>query len=231
MTDQNFSELENQIKGLKEFYHRQPQERFFKIAKSRLVNRIVLASVQKDKKLRLFFGPQFAGLAFVAFLVFSTTVGFVVASEKALPGETLYGLKKLKENLIVASTFDPAKKAEIQFELASQRAEEIGKLSEAGNFGQIIKTSQDLQTQVEEGAKETENIEESEKDEVQNQVDKKLEKTEKLLKQSQNRSNPSAKQAIDNALKVVEQNRSKNSENKNNKGQSQQNKGNGNSQK
>lgn len=63
-----------------------------------------------------------------AFLILSlllTSGGTVFASQVSLPGETLYPVKLLSENVRIAVALTPSKKAELQVEYAAERTKEI----------------------------------------------------------------------------------------------------------
>lgn len=63
--------------------------------------------------------------AFIVLALIFTSGGTVFASQVSLPGETLYPVKLLSEDVRVAVAFTPAKKAELQVEYAAERTKEI----------------------------------------------------------------------------------------------------------
>ncbi len=63
--------------------------------------------------------------AFIVLTLIFTSGGTVFASQVSLPGETLYPVKLLSEEVRVAVALTPAKKAELQVEYAAERTKEI----------------------------------------------------------------------------------------------------------
>ncbi len=77
---------------------------------------------------------QFAMVVIVIFsaLVFSSTIA--LASQNALPGETLYPVKTSLEKAHLAFTFSPLKTAQLHIQYADRRLKEMQILSESNNY-------------------------------------------------------------------------------------------------
>jgi hypothetical protein len=71
--------------------------------------------------------PIIAGIIIVALLAGG---GTTLASQSSLPGDTLYPVKLVTENVQTAMAFNPEKKVELEAKFANRRLEEIQKLQE-----------------------------------------------------------------------------------------------------
>lgn len=113
-----------------------PTEAFIKTTKIRLLNQLKIheGKTQKSKR-KLQHRPfrkrrpafAFLSLALVLILLFSG-IGMSSASAEALPGDTLYGVKRGVEELRLLLSFSPAGDAELLSEFTSVRLSEIEEL-------------------------------------------------------------------------------------------------------
>lgn|SRR3989344_1369681 len=102
-----------------------------------------LIGEKKEKKKFVFF-PRIFVPVFITLLLLFLSITSVVKAQKSLPGETLYPVKRLSENII--SVIRPEFKEEIQ----QRREEEIKDLkSEGGDPETIKEAEQDLESEAE----------------------------------------------------------------------------------
>lgn len=113
----------------------EPRAAFVAASPARLIRRIR----QGDRDLRSapawrrwLPAASLAGVAAVA--IFFGTAGAVYASDDALPGDSLYGVKRAWESVRVSLTRSPAAQAALRADLAGERLEEVVGLLEAGEF-------------------------------------------------------------------------------------------------
>lgn len=69
----------------------------------------------------------------------------VVASQKSIPGDVLYPVKKVVENVKVATAFSEKDKAKVHLAIAEEKVKEIEKLEEVGRVDKIVEATQNLQ--------------------------------------------------------------------------------------
>ncbi|MCH7641559.1 hypothetical protein IID22_05185, partial [Patescibacteria group bacterium] len=113
MSKQDFYEIEEKIKALKDTYQREPSEKFMFSSKSRLINHLILAESEKVLKSKWIFGPKFTMSFLVIIFVLAVGLGSAV-SKRALPGQILYPVKRFNESLVVATALSPERKAMIK---------------------------------------------------------------------------------------------------------------------
>ncbi len=88
---------------------------------------------RKDSKRMFAFSPRFLAPALAFVILLFILVTEVVNAQKSLPGQPLYGLKRLSEN--IAKTVDPSFKSEVVI----RRSEEIKSLTEEKKDGNLLK--------------------------------------------------------------------------------------------
>lgn len=104
-------------------------------------------------------GRRFAAATALAVFLFILVLFFgqigtvAAATRDALPGETLYPVKIVVEDVQLAFTLDPVQKAELHLAFAQSRVEEIEALDAAGKDEYISATSQSFIDQVNEADK------------------------------------------------------------------------------
>jgi len=111
---------------------------------------------------------RIASAATLASLLLGST-GTVFASQTSLPGETLYPVKKLVENVRLAAAMDRNKKAEIRLGIAEERLTEINALlvekhvknssSSSALENNIKKAAEDFDSQLKEVSRNAEELE------------------------------------------------------------------------
>lgn len=82
----------------------------------------------------------------------------VAASQKAIPGDALYPVKKVTENVRVATAFSKQDKAKIHLAIAEEKVKEIEKLEEKGKTDKIAEAAQELEESQEEALELTQDI-------------------------------------------------------------------------
>jgi AcrR family transcriptional regulator len=84
------------------------------------------------------FLPRLAAGIIAAMLVAGVLgTGAVAASGSALPGDPLYGLKRVVENVQLSTAGSPAQREKLQREFEQRRRAETGELLEAGREGEV----------------------------------------------------------------------------------------------
>ena len=83
-----------------------------------------------------------AALALIVVLVFGQVGTVAAATQDSLPGDTLYPVKLVVENLQLAVTFDPVNKAELHLGFAEVRVKELTALAAKGLNSEIPTAAQ-----------------------------------------------------------------------------------------
>lgn len=78
------------------------------------------------------FKRAFAGMMASAATLAIAIGGLVHSSANSLPGNALYPVKRMSENVQLALTFDPKRKAEISYAITANRIDEATKLAKTG---------------------------------------------------------------------------------------------------
>jgi hypothetical protein len=151
-----------------------PRPGFISASRQRLIQRIKQEEMQKAVAAasprvswwsRLFGTPQLAfrlaiALILLAFL-FSLTSGIALASQSALPGDVLYGVKTGLEKAAVAISPDPERQVELHIEYAQRRLNEIQELSLEGRYDEIPIAVEILEQQVDQAITKLERVAQS----------------------------------------------------------------------
>lgn len=82
----------------------------------------------------------------------------VVVSQSSIPGEVLYPVKKVTENIRVATAFSNQDKAKVHLSIAEEKVKEIEKLEEKGATDEILEAAQELENSQNEALQLTQNI-------------------------------------------------------------------------
>lgn len=82
----------------------------------------------------------------------------VAASQKAIPGDALYPVKKATENVRVATAFSKKDKAKVHLAIAEEKVKEIEKLEEKGETDKIVEAAQNLEDSQDQALELTETI-------------------------------------------------------------------------
>ncbi|MBI4287940.1 MAG: DUF4382 domain-containing protein [Chloroflexi bacterium] len=103
---------------------------------------------------RLGWMPRWAATAVVAVLVvLASSVGTVAASSNALPGDTLYPVKRGAEQVHLSFRFSPEDKARLNLEFAQRRAGEMASLMKEGAVPQLASLRNDLRQNLDTAAR------------------------------------------------------------------------------
>jgi len=125
-------------------------------------------------------------VAFVLILIF-LGAGSVVFAQKSLPGDVLYPVKRLSEN--VAVFLNP----QLQQEIVVRRSQEVKDLVEQKEDSELVKNALD------------DFSEDSQKAKNKGQTDGRLEESVRNLEDARERSSESEKKQIDETLKKLEE--------------------------
>lgn len=82
----------------------------------------------------------------------------VAASQKSIPGDALYPVKKVTENVRVAAAISKKDKAKVHLDIAEEKVKEIEKLEEKGKTEKIAETAQNLEDSQDQALELTETI-------------------------------------------------------------------------
>jgi hypothetical protein len=138
----------------------EPRPGFVTASRRRLVARIQEEQRQapvgwREKLKQLWSTQQMAPVAFVFVLLLALFVSgtIVSVSQKALPGDSLYSVKHVLEQLALATSFDQANDAALQISFVNERLEEIKALIAEGRYEEVkeivAQYEQDIQKTIE----------------------------------------------------------------------------------
>lgn len=129
-------DIENQLRSLKKVYQEtEPSRKFLESGWQDLQDKI--SHLEKSKTQRNFYLRPFAFATLMFFIIIVISGGLVQASQKALPGEPLYTVKRFSEDVTERISDNQVNRIE-------NRANEIVELSRKG------RSSKDIQKAVEE---------------------------------------------------------------------------------
>ncbi len=141
----HFSGLTNLLIKLNNFPRAEiPAPDFAKI-KNRVLDRIyVPQEMAEERSGWLFSFSQMAKIAAGAvgtlLIVVSLGIGTAVAALQSTPGQTIYPLKKIVENIELSLTRDPNAKANLQIQFANNRLDELSEVIAQNKAGEISST-------------------------------------------------------------------------------------------
>jgi len=122
----------------------EPRPGFVAASRRRLVTRIQEEQHQapvswQEKWQHLLSTQRVAPVAFVFILLLALFVSgtVVTAAQKALPGDSLYSVKRTLEQLALATSFDQANDAALQIEFIEERLDEVKALIAEGRFEEV----------------------------------------------------------------------------------------------
>jgi hypothetical protein len=145
----------------------EPRPGFVKASRSRLVERIRQEKQQapltwRERLQQRLPVQRVAPIAFVAILMLSLFVsGTVVsASQRALPGERLYGVKRTLEGLALATSLDEANDAELQIRFVEERLSEFRALIADERYPEATATLIEYEQQLNQAFASLENLKE-----------------------------------------------------------------------
>ena len=143
----------------------EPRPGFVKASRSRLVERIRQEKQQKPltwrERLQLRLPVQrVVPVAFVMILMLSLFVsGTVVStSQRALPGDQLYGVKRTLEGLALATSLDKATDAELQIRFVEERLAEVTALIVNEQYEEATATLLEYEEQLDQAFASLENL-------------------------------------------------------------------------
>jgi len=135
-----------------------PRPGFVSASRRRLVSRIqqenrvsTPAPLTWAERLQQFFSTQkMAPVAFVFILMLALFVSgsMVTASQKAIPGDTLYPVKITLEQIALAASIDEKNDAQLQIQMVENRFTEMRTLIVAQNFDEVPETVQESTEQI-----------------------------------------------------------------------------------
>lgn len=164
----NKTDLITQIKTLKNV---QPRQDWVLATKDKILGEKIKAEVFP------FFKPVYAGLFCLLFII-----GLFDFSQEALPGESLYYLKKVSERgqIFLASIEE---RPEIRLRLANKRLEELGLVAEQNQARKLASAMEEFQADVSEAAQDISRLEKINQDIVDqtHKLEQNKQKVEKTL--------------------------------------------------
>jgi hypothetical protein len=99
------------------------------------------------------FKRAFAGMMASAAALAIAIGGLVHSSANSLPGNALYPVKRMSENVQLALTFDPNRKAEIRYAITANRIDEATKLAKTGETKKAKQVYEEAQDSFDEAQK------------------------------------------------------------------------------
>lgn len=94
----------------------------------------------------------------VAAGIISSSGVTIAASQGSVPGDALYPVKKVTENVRVATAFSKQNKAEVHIAIAEEKVKEIEKLEEKGKTDKIAEAAQNLKNSQDQALELTQEI-------------------------------------------------------------------------
>jgi len=147
-----------------------PRPGFVSASRRRLVSRIqqenrvpTPVALTWGERLQTFFSTQkIAPVAFVFILMLTLFVSgaMVTASQKAIPGDTLYPVKRTLEQIALAASIDEKNDAQLQIQMVENRFTEMRTLIVAQNFNEVPETIQESTKQISEAVKSIQTVNE-----------------------------------------------------------------------
>ena len=164
-----------------------------RFARSEKVKEQFLVKLLGARKKQLFAWPRlFAPAVAFVWILLVLGAGSVVFAQKSLPGDVLYPVKRLSEN--VAISLNPA----LEQEIVVRRSQEVKDLVEKKEDPQLVKnTLEDFS-------------EDSQKAKNKGQANGKLEESVKNLEEAKERSSDDEKKQIEETLKKLEEQKDNN---------------------
>lgn len=129
---------------------------FVAASRKRVVNRIQEEAANHSAKHGLFgffvwprrIAYQWAAVLVIVVLLLSSTGGLVSASQSAIPGDNLYAIKRITEEIAYTITFNATQRMELSVKYARLRLQEAAALITRKNYEAVIPVLQEFQQQV-----------------------------------------------------------------------------------
>ncbi|MBI3952391.1 MAG: hypothetical protein HY336_00350 [Candidatus Doudnabacteria bacterium] len=116
----------------------------FAILRSKIMDKISrVAEPEKEQRFASYFIGSFrtlritAGLIGTGLILVSLAMGTAIAALQSSPGQTIYPLKRIVENIELKLTRDESKKANLQLKFAENRVMELEKILEQNEEGRL----------------------------------------------------------------------------------------------
>ncbi|MBI2338448.1 hypothetical protein HYU95_04675 [Candidatus Daviesbacteria bacterium] len=182
-------DIEKKLKEFKKYYEKvEPSRNFMEQGSKNLQDRILQLEKSKTER-RFYYLRPFALAVFTFFVLIVISGGLVQASQKALPGEPLYPVKRLSEDVTARISGNQVNRVE-------NRAGEIVELSKKG------KSSKQVQKAVEEYKEAVDQAKRSRKN--TDDIEKRLEEHEREFEQIKKGSSG---EEIDEAIEISKRGR------------------------
>ncbi|HZD60265.1 MAG TPA: DUF5667 domain-containing protein, partial [Anaerolineae bacterium] len=110
-----------------------------------------------------------AAAAAAALLI--TTGGLVHASDSSMPGDSLYGVKRIAENAQLMLTFDSESRARLHYEFAQRRIAEARYMIKAGEQDEAARISKEAKDNLSEAKRVAKVIPPAEQDKLENAIE------------------------------------------------------------
>jgi hypothetical protein len=181
-----------------------PSAAFTNSAKRRLLHRLPRQSAKRMRQRR----PTFGALRRLAFAAASVlvaltvgTAGVAYAAQDAIPGDSLYGIKRGVESARWSLTVNPQSQAALLSDLADERMVEVQGLADAGREALIAPTLDDYGQTLDELQAVADALPSGARDQVLAQAATRVQQyqqvLERLLEQVPSQSQPAIEQAIE----------------------------------
>lgn len=149
-------DIEKRLENFKRVYQNTgPSEEFLKHGWQDLQDKMMELK-KPHKSDRFFYLRPFAFLVLIIFFLTAVSAGIVQASQKALPGQPLYQVKRVSENIYSAVSGNNVLKVE-------NRGREVLELNKKSETEKVQKAVEEYKKAVEEASSSGKNIEEIEK--------------------------------------------------------------------
>ena len=133
----------------------EPRPGFATATRRRLVSQIQQEQRQvpltwRERLQQLWTPKKLAPVAFVFILMLSLFVSgtIVSASQKSLPGDNLYAIKRTLEQIALTTSIDQASEAKLQIHYAEERLKEVRALIFEGRYEEVASTVEDYEDHI-----------------------------------------------------------------------------------
>lgn len=202
MKKQDFSNIEKKIIQQQPVYKKAPREQFMFSAKNRLINKLILIEEKRGERSIWKFSSKFAAALLI--YVVGIGLGVIIASERTIPGQLLYPVKRFNESLIVGTAIGPEQKALVKVEITKRRVDELVQLVDDQQYGEVKKATQELKKAAEETKNQIEKLPEDRKKQSKETAKKSFREGKAKLSKAAEKSDDLIRSEIEAAIKILD---------------------------
>ena len=207
MKKQDFSDIEKKIIQLRPIYQKPLRDNFLFSAKSRLINRLILIEEEKGISKVGIFGPNLAvkSLTAASIYIIGVALGVIIVSERTLPGQLFYPVKRFNESLVIATVSNSEQEAFLKIEITKRRVDELVQLVDEQQYEKVKKASEDLKRAIEESRSQIEKLPKDKKKKSEQAAAKWFKEGEAKLKKAAKKSNHESRLEIEEIIETLKE--------------------------